>query len=1183
MIITDGNTVVIDVEARFTDSMSAGMGKAQQQADRFEKSMKNTQKQLDRFGHTRSRASLGVDDHATPGIRRALSSAAQFTGRAFRGTLNVIDRASNKIEYAENLGRNFGRRTWNATIGIVDKATAPLRFIKNQLFSIQTLIAGVATGMAAQQFVGGPIALADNIETARIGFETMLGGIDKADKMMADIKQFAIETPFETMDIVQNTQRMLAMNWDPKTVLSDMEKIGNASAAVGQGAQGIERVTLALGQMKMKGKVSAEEMLQLTEGGIKGWDYLAKGIGKTVAETQEMVTDGLVPVDEAIRHIINGMSEFDGMMTKTANRTVTGLKSQIKDTFEAGIIEKWGKGLQKGTIKGLEKFLAYLDKTSPKIEKWGIALEDLGEELSTKVVYGLEKVGKRADEAFNSDEFQNAGSAFERISIAWDKIIAEPFSDWWDTKGKQVFADKAASFGEGLGTGISSGLMAILGFDAAGAADDGASIGASFGKGFAEGFDGEGVGNAIKGALKRALGSAADILPGGEKASAGSWISAGLLAFGGSKLLKGAGGLVKGGKGAWDFLTKARGAGAAAGAAGAGGAAAGGMSLLQSAGFKLGTLGRGLGSQATGLRLVGVGAGAAAGGIAGGAGVISGVNDLVNKEYDRGGTKLGLVGSGAAAGAAIGFVVPVVGTAAGALIGAGVGGVGALWKGDEWGDKLGAWFSDHFGSKEARSQTWESVKDWAMPKEKREEYAQGWAKTKESVGNWWSNTKQSASEGWQNTKQGVSDWWGNTKQRASEGWQNTKQGAADTWQGAKDWGADVAEYWKGKADEIKEFFSAENIGEMLGTAVGTAEAFFFETLPEKWDSFIEGTSSFFTETLPEKWDGFIESASSFFTETIPEKWNGFVDGASSLFTETIPEKWGNFVDTTKENFATKVQEWKDGWEDTKATWGNKVQEWKDGWETTKATWGSKVDEWKQGWETTKATWSSKVDEWKNSWSETKATWSAKAEEWKNGWGEVKSAFSSAAESLGNWADKAKTGLKSAYENAKTKVSGWWDDFSSGFSKGRKEANPANNANGSFVGSKTLSWLAEDGPEVVIPLGGHRRRRGLELWEKAGQVLGVAQHANGGFVGAPAKPQPTIPAPATIGGAGNIAAPSASSGVNVQIGNITITVSGVAGNLLESINSQRGEIADAISEIVSEALSEAFENMPLAAT
>ena len=52
---------------------------------------------------------------------------------------------------------------------------------------------------------------------------------------------------------------------------------------------------------------------------------------------------------------------------------------------------------------------------------------------------------------------------------------------------------------------------------------------------------------------------------------------------------------------------------------------------------------------------------------------------------------------------------------------------------------------------------------------------------------------------------------------------------------------------------------------------------------------------------------------------------------------------------------------------------------------------------------------------------------------------------------------------------------------------------------------------------------------------------------------------------------------------MQIGNITITVSGVAGNLLESINSQRGEIADAISEIVSEALSEAFENMPLAAT
>lgn len=45
-----------------------------------------------------------------------------------------------------------------------------------------------------------------------------------------------------------------------------------------------------------------------------------------------------------------------------------------------------------------------------------------------------------------------------------------------------------------------------------------------------------------------------------------------------------------------------------------------------------------------------------------------------------------------------------------------------------------------------------------------------------------------------------------------------------------------------------------------------------------------------------------------------------------------------------------------------------------------------------------------------------------------------------------------------------------------------------NATGGIIREKELSWLAENGPEAVVPLDGSKRA--VALWEKAGQLLGM---------------------------------------------------------------------------------------------
>lgn len=61
--------------------------------------------------------------------------------------------------------------------------------------------------------------------------------------------------------------------------------------------------------------------------------------------------------------------------------------------------------------------------------------------------------------------------------------------------------------------------------------------------------------------------------------------------------------------------------------------------------------------------------------------------------------------------------------------------------------------------------------------------------------------------------------------------------------------------------------------------------------------------------------------------------------------------------------------------------------------------------------------------------------------------------------------------------------------------------PAKHAAGGRVGGgPQLSWLAEEGwDEFVIPTNPSRRTRALELYEQAGEALGVSKHADGGRI------------------------------------------------------------------------------------
>lgn len=188
--------------------------------------------------------------------------------------------------------------------------------------------------------VGGlALKLAGEAEQAQTAFTTLLGSGEKAKAFMGDLRKFAAETPFEMQGLTKASQKLLAFGFESKQILPMMTSIGNAVSSLGGGAAEIDSVTRALGQMKAKGKVSAEEMNQLAELGINGWELLAKKTGQTQAQLMDQAQKGMLQAGPAIQGILEGMdAKFAGAMDKQS-KTFLGQLSNLMDTYSGALTE----------------------------------------------------------------------------------------------------------------------------------------------------------------------------------------------------------------------------------------------------------------------------------------------------------------------------------------------------------------------------------------------------------------------------------------------------------------------------------------------------------------------------------------------------------------------------------------------------------------------------------------------------------------------------------------------------------------------------------------------------------------------------------------------------------------------------------------------------------------------------
>ena len=240
-----------------------------------------------------------------------------------------------------------------------DRASGAIKNVQGALGSLGNIAGGVAIGNLLSDGIKGLAGMAKGALDSYAAYERLGQSINaltakqallsgqagtmeqalaqtsgQSKELLGWIQKLAIESPFTQADVSGAFRLSMAMGFTTKESQRLTQSMLNFSTATGQGGETIERVTRALGQMRNKGKVSLEEVNQLTEAGIDVMRILSDATGLTGDALYKNISKGLVSADTAINAILDDSDRLYANAGKAAATGMEGLLSSLKEMQE---------------------------------------------------------------------------------------------------------------------------------------------------------------------------------------------------------------------------------------------------------------------------------------------------------------------------------------------------------------------------------------------------------------------------------------------------------------------------------------------------------------------------------------------------------------------------------------------------------------------------------------------------------------------------------------------------------------------------------------------------------------------------------------------------------------------------------------------------------------------------------
>lgn len=713
-------TTVIDIVAKVTDQTSSGTSSAVKNLSKIEQAGLSMQKTLTNVkSMSKIEVAASLKDAASAGLSGIVSLGKSLTGKVYSVTSKLIDYATAPIRSILNLVKNpivqtvtlmgvtAGVSDTIATYASYEQTLADTKAVTGasdaEIASIGTVVKdlGATTTFSAAEVGAGASVLgtagwnASQIQDGLGGIVTMAqaGSVDIA--TAADINTSTIaQYKLNSSDSGYVGDVLAATAASSKT---DISGLGESLKYVGSTASALEYsledTAIAMGLM-------GNSAIDGSQAGTSFRALLTNLIDPTKDTATAMTTLGislsdqngemysLMDVMTQLRSSFSSLTSEEQALYASSLAGTEGMSGLLAianageddfNTLTEAIYGSAGAAQSMADIR-VDSLSGDFAALSSAVDGVKISIgERLAPTLRSFVQMATEYVplvGEQIDSLLansqirfstvvDSPEWQTA-SFSEKITLTWDAMVGDPFTDWWNSSGRESVTNLSSNAGETLGSVLSGGLMTLLGIDIGDTASEGMKVGQAFVTGFMDGFDFDGVAQGLLNAFSSVANEAGKIFTG--DATASSYLAAGAMAYGGVKVASGVSNVAQIAKGTWDAGKAVYGAGASL--LGVAKDTSVGSKVLSSAG----TIGKTLGY--VGMTADGIGGAMNAQSWLGGTSLketlISGIGGLLGGT----GNGFGNAISGAAKGAMVGSTMGAVGTGVGAVVGGVSGAIG---------------------------------------------------------------------------------------------------------------------------------------------------------------------------------------------------------------------------------------------------------------------------------------------------------------------------------------------------------------------------------------------------------------------------------------------------------------------------------------------------------------------------
>lgn len=287
-------------------------------------------------------------------------------------------------------------------------------------------------GLSAIRYIGGMIrdALkrAFDAEYALTSFKTMLGSLDAAKQHVAELRQFAAQTPLTFGDLSQASKTLLAFGADVKTVMPSLKTLGDISLG---NAERMQSLSLAFGKVHSEGKLTGVTLKQMIIAGFNPLQEIAEKTGASMDALKDQMEKGEISfnlIKSAMESATSEGGRFHNAM-KEASQTGAGLFSTMQDNWNM-TVTKFGGAFANAAKGGISKVIETLQQLNKDgtIDVW-----------ANKVAAACEKV---------------VGAV--KVAAEWGGKLVDAFV-WVRNKGEQIGSAVGTTVGYFMGGGYDYG------------------------------------------------------------------------------------------------------------------------------------------------------------------------------------------------------------------------------------------------------------------------------------------------------------------------------------------------------------------------------------------------------------------------------------------------------------------------------------------------------------------------------------------------------------------------------------------------------------------------------------------------------------------------------------------------------------------------------------------------------